>query len=240
MEEPGEVELLQRHVRPLTRTQRLVSFLLAAAVVLAGTVAARGADAEPAVEPADELPADLPATLGAVLAQPGHRVTRDGKVLAEIWVLAAAPPTGGVNEGALSVEYGALASSALVGVVRFPEAWIDYREIEVPAGVYTMRYWVQPADGDHMGVSQYRDFLLLSPVADDADPTTEYEQEPLMALSEKVSGKTHPAAMALFPIAEDPAGGAAITKNDLDQLTLAVKGADRVYGFVLEGHGDLP
>jgi hypothetical protein len=24
-----------------------------------------------------------------------------------------------------------------------------------------MRYWVQPADGDHMGVSQYRDFLEL-------------------------------------------------------------------------------
>ena len=54
------------------------------------------------------------------------------------------------------------------------------------------------------------------------------------------SGKTHPAVIALFPIAEEPAGGAAITKNDLDQLTLAVKGPDRVYGFVLEGHGDLP
>ena len=29
-----------------------------------------------------ELPADLPSTLAAVLAQPGHRVTRDGRVLA--------------------------------------------------------------------------------------------------------------------------------------------------------------
>lgn len=208
--------------------------------MLALAAADRAAAAEPTVEAAAEPPADLPATLTAVLAQPGHRVTRDGKVLAEIWVRSEAPPTGGVNEGALSVEYGALASSALVGVVRFPEPWIDYRETEVPAGNYTMRYWVQPADGDHMGVSQYRDFLLLSPVADDADPATEYEQEPLMALSEKASGKTHPAVIALFPIAEEPAGGAAITKNDLDQLTLAVKGPDRVYGFVLEGHGDLP
>ena len=235
MEEPGEVELLQRHVRPLSRKP-----YLAAVLSFGLAVAAPAADAEPQVEPAAELPADLPATLAGVLAQPGHRVTRDGKVMAEIWVRSAAPPAGGVNEGALSVEYGALASSALVGVVRFPEAWIDYREIEVPAGVYTMRYWVQPADGDHMGVSQYRDFLLLSPVADDPDPATEYEQEPLMALSEKVSGKTHPAAMALFPVAEEPAGGSVITKNDLDQLTLAVKGPDRVYGFVLEGHGDLP
>ena len=198
------------------------------------------ADAEPALEAADALPAELPPTLGAVLAQPGHRILRDGKVLAEIWVRSAAPPAGGVNEGALSVEYGALASSALVGVVRFNEPWIDYRETEVPAGVYTMRYWVQPADGDHMGVSQYRDFLLLSLAAEDADPDAVFEQEPLMALSEKASGKTHPAVIALFPIADEPAGGAALTTNDLDQLTVAIKGPDRVYGFVLEGHGDLP
>ena len=198
-----------------------------------GVAGGLGADAEPALEAADALPAELPPTLRAVLAQPGPpRSLRDGKVLAEIWLRSSAPPTGGVNEGALGVEYGALASSALVGVVRFHEAWIDYREIELPAGVYTMRYSVHPADGDHMGVSQYRDFLLLSPVADDPDPATEYEQEPLMALSERVSGKTHPAAMALFPIAEEPAGSAAITKNDLDQLTaFAVKGPDRVYGY---------
>ena len=205
-----------------------------------GARAAVAADAEPVVGAADSLPAGLPATLSAVLAQPGHRVTRDGKVLAEIWLRSAAPPSGGVNEGALSVEYGALASSALVGLVRFPEAWIDYREIEIPAGVYTMRYWVQPADGDHMGVSQYRDFLMLSPVSDDPEPEAVYEQEPLLALSQKASGKTHPAVICLWPIAEEPAGGAAITRNDLDQLTLAVKGPDRVYGFVLEGHGDLP
>jgi hypothetical protein len=99
---------------------------------------------------------------------------------------------------------------------------------------------VQPADGDHMGVSQYRDFVMLCPAAEDADPETVYEQEPLMALSEKASGKTHPAVIALFPIAEEPAGGAAMTRNDLDQPTLAVKGSDRVYGLVLEGHGDLP
>jgi hypothetical protein len=213
---------------------------LAAVLCLAAPIAGVAADAEPAVEAADALPADLPATLGAVLAQPGHRVTKDGNVLAEIWLRSTAPPTGGVNEGALSVEYGALASSALVGVVRFPAPWIDYRETEVPAGTYTMRYWVQPADGDHMGVSQYRDFVMLCPAADDADPDAVYEQEPLMALSEKASGKTHPAVIALFPVVVEPAGGAAVTRNGLEQPMLAVKGPDRVYGFVLEGHGDLP
>jgi hypothetical protein len=220
--------------------KRIFVCVLGAVLLLGAAIAALAADAEPAVEPATELPADLAPTLGAVLVQPGHRVMRDGKVLAEIWLRSTAPPTGGVNEGALSVEYGALEASAFVGVVHFPAPWIDYRETEVPAGTYTMRYWVQPADGDHMGVSQYRDFVMLCPAADDTDPETVYEQEPLMALSEKASGKTHPAVIALFPVAEEPAGGAAMTSNDLDQPMLAVKGSDRVYGFVLEGHGDLP
>jgi hypothetical protein len=218
--------------------RRLTSLLVTAA--LASTPAAFTADAEPALEPADALPAGLPETVASALAQPGHRITKDGVVLAELWLRKDAPPTGGINEGVLSVAFGEIEASAFVGVVRFPATWIDYRDTDVPAGVYTLRYWVQPADGDHMGVSQYRDFLLLLPAADDADPAAPFEEEPLMALGEKAAGKVHPGVVALFPIEQEPAGGAALVRNDLDQLTLAVAFAGRVWGFVLEGHGELP
>jgi hypothetical protein len=212
----------------------------ATAAAEATAAASAEADGEPVLAPADTLPAALPETLAAVLATPGHRVVMDGKVLAELWLRRSPPPTGGINEGALGVEFGALESSAFVGVVRFPETWIDYRDTELAAGVYTLRYWVQPADGDHMGVSQYRDFLLLCPAAEDTDPDAVYEEKPLLELSERASGRVHPAVIALFPIHDPPAAGAALVRNDLDQLTLAVAGADRSYGFVLEGHGDLP
>ncbi|MDX1382647.1 MAG: hypothetical protein R3190_03330, partial [Thermoanaerobaculia bacterium] len=99
---------------------------------------------------------------------------------------------------------------------------------------------VQPADGDHMGVSQYRDFLLLNRVEDDADPATVFEEEPLMEMSQKASERVHPAVMAVFPMWEEPAEDAELTVNDLDQLTLAVRIGDRVLGFVLEGYGELP
>jgi hypothetical protein len=213
--------------------------ILLAAVLLSAPALASAADAEAALEAATTLPAGLPESLRAALEQPGHRVTRNGEVVAELWLREEPPPTGGPNEGALSVEFGALAASALVGVVHFPATWIDYRDTELPAGVYTMRYWVQPADGDHMGVSQYRDFLLLAPAGEDADPDAVFDEEALLALSEKASGRVHPAVIALFPVHEEPAG-AALIRNDLDQLTLAVRTPDRSYGFVLEGHGDLP
>jgi hypothetical protein len=84
---------------------RFVVASLAAILIVAGGPAAvvAAADAEPSLEPADAFPAALPEPLRAVLVQPGHRVTQDGKVLAELWLRQGPAPTGGANEGALSV-----------------------------------------------------------------------------------------------------------------------------------------
>ena len=40
----------------------------------------------------------------------------------------------------------------------------------IKPGVYTLRYGVQPDNGDHLGVSPHRQFLLISPAADDRNP----------------------------------------------------------------------
>ena len=43
----------------------------------------------------------------------------------------------------------------------------DYRDQSIAKGVYTMRYGLQPVNGDHLGVSTYRDYSLLLPAAKD-------------------------------------------------------------------------
>ena len=40
----------------------------------------------------------------------------------------------------------------------------------VKPGVYTLRYGQQPQNGDHLGISPFREFLLISPAAIDKDP----------------------------------------------------------------------
>lgn len=202
-------------------------------------VAAAPSRAEEELEQVTGAPEVLSEAVRSVLSPEGWRVSVDGRVLAELWLREQLPEEG-INEGALGVEFGAITGSALVGAVRLPELWIDYRDTDLAAGVYTLRYWVQPTDGDHMGVSVYRDFLLLSRAEDDVDPDALYEQEPLLELSKQASGRTHPAVMAVFPVWDDIEGDAALVRNDLDQLTLAVRVGERVLGFVLEGHGDLP
>ena len=90
-----------------------------------------------------------------------------------------------------------LPPSTVVGALRVPKGITDYRKQKVPAGVYTLRYGIQPMDGDHMGTAPYNDFLLASPAGEDKKPDL-LAVKPLQELSAKVTGD-HPAVFLLFP-----------------------------------------
>jgi hypothetical protein len=208
-------------------------------LVLLAALFGDAAGAQLTLESAGPPPAELSEAVRAVLSADGYRVLDGERVVAELWLRTELPGEG-INEGALGIEFGFVTSSALVGAVHLPEMWIDYRDTDLAPGVYTMRYWVQPADGDHMGVSEYRDFLMLNRASDDVDPEQLFEKDPLLELSQKASDRVHPAVMAVFPVWDEISGPAELTANDLDQPTLAVKVGERTLGLVLEGHGDLP
>jgi hypothetical protein len=168
----------------------------------------------------------------------GSVVVSDGSgAVAEFWFRDELP-TKKPPSDTLGVSFGGLESGELVGVVRLARPWRDYKNLAIPAGVYTLRYAVRPADGNHMGASTYRDFLLLAPVAADTAPAAPASTDELYALSMKATGQPHPATLALFPI-WDPLKAPAIVTNDADQPTLAVPVGGLVLGLVIEGHGQI-
>lgn len=57
-----------------------------------------------------------------------------------------------------------IAEGTLLGVVAVHEERRDYRDDAIQPGVYTMRFALQPEDGDHLGTSIYPYFALLVPV----------------------------------------------------------------------------
>ena len=193
---------------------------------------------EATLETLDTFPAGLAESLQGVLGEVGYRVLDGDRVLGEFW-LRKELPLEGQNVGALGIEFGQVTASALVGIAHFPEGWIDYRDTDLDPGLYTLRYWIQPADGDHMGVSEYRDFLLMNRAAEDTDPSAVYERDPLLELSREASGRVHPAVLSIFPIYDELSEAAQLMMNDLDQLTLAVSMGDSALGLVVEGHGDI-
>jgi hypothetical protein len=113
----------------------------------------------------------------------GYRVLlADGTPACEVWLRKDLP---------------GLVPSAFVGVVTLPKNTNDFRGQTVKAGSYTLRYAQMPSDGNHMGASPTPDFLLLTPLADDADAAALPEFAALMKMSARTIGANHPAGLNL-------------------------------------------
>jgi hypothetical protein len=146
-----------------------------------------------AAPPGDEL---SPAVAERLSASGFKVVTGQGRALCEVWPAKSWPtaadfkPTGAVN---YPFEVG-----ELLGVIRFARSGGDFRGQKIRKGAYTMRYGLQPQDGNHVGTSDTRDFVVLVPAADDSDPKPT-EKEKLFKESTGASGTAHPAILSLLP-----------------------------------------
>jgi hypothetical protein len=148
------------------------------------------------VEPAGAPPSELPAAISATLQKDGSKIVAgNGSPFCEVWFRTAAPVGPKSTEDGVSVP--TIPQGALMGVLRFPARGADRRGQTIKPGVYTLRYALQPVNGDHQGVAPQRDFLLMIPVADDPGPTATPGFDDLIKLSTKASGTPHPAVLSM-------------------------------------------
>jgi hypothetical protein len=118
-----------------------------------------------------------------------------GKVLCTVWPRKALEAKA---DAAGKAAYTSLDETTVMGAVRFPEVWSDFRKYKIKPGVYTLRLAIQPMDGDHMGTAPYNEFCLLAPAERDTKPDLMDPTE-LHELSFKATGRKHPGIMLLFP-----------------------------------------
>ncbi|MCA9263349.1 MAG: hypothetical protein KDA60_05850 [Planctomycetales bacterium] len=88
----------------------------------------------------------------------------------------------------------------LMGVVQLPRRTEDFRGQQISKGWYTLRYALQPVDGNHVGTSPTQDFLVLIKAEDDPQPAA-LDVETLTERSAAAAGSTHPAMLCLQPVA---------------------------------------
>lgn len=84
----------------------------------------------------------------------------------------------------------------LIGVLRFAKRNADFREQPISKGLYTLRYALQPVDGNHVGTSPTRDFLLLVRAKDDTS-LKNFDPQELLTVSAAAARTAHPAMLAL-------------------------------------------
>ena len=157
-------------------------------------MAAGAAFSQYKVEPAGPPPAGLPGSIAATLQKDGSKVA-GGAPVCEIWFVSTAPSGPKTTEEAVSLP--TIPQGALLGALRFPGRGSDRRGQTIQPGVYTLRYSLQPVNGDHQGVAPQRDFLVMIPAADDTKPDAIPNIDDLMKMSRKASGTPHPAVLSM-------------------------------------------
>jgi hypothetical protein len=181
----------------------------------------------PSVSPlSDKSPAELAAGVASRLA-PAAKVTTGGATL-DIWLVQKLERTA-EGSGWTNVESG-----TLVGAMRVSGEFKEIRGKAVKPGVYTLRYGLQPQNGDHLGISTFRDFVLLSPAAIDKDPKV-LGFDGVVAISKEVIGTAHPASLSLDPPEGAPGGALSVYKNEHGHEGVILQIGSLKFGLIVSG-----
>ena len=176
-------------------TALLISLIPSTLAAPGSILAAQDAAALAASRHDEPPPAALAKLIAAKLAPGGVRVVLSrNSVQLDFWWVAALP----LGAGAAEPSWSGVEEGTLVGAVSIPAAYRDMRGHGIKPGVYTLRYGLQPANGDHLGVSPYREFLLLSPAGSDVDPGP-LGHDGTIAISTLTVGGSHPAVLSMDP-----------------------------------------
>jgi hypothetical protein len=140
-------------------------------------------------------PSELAPAILAVLSNDAVAVTgSQAAATLEFWWVKSLP----MKAGSGAPSWADVEEGTLVGVVRISADYRDIRGHVIKPGVYTLRYGIQPQNGDHLGVSPFREFLLLGPAAVDKDPAPR-GHDGTIDISKQSIGGSHPAVWSIDP-----------------------------------------
>lgn len=217
-----------------------VALAVAATLSLATSAAAQDLKASTTAVP---VPAEISSAVRGVLSPVSVSVTSGGSPYCEIWMRSSIPASGSANPP-LGVNYAQFVDGEVVGAIHFDVAVKDFRNQPVKPGTYVMRYGLQPVDGNHQGVSDFRDFLLLTPPDQDTTAANLSDND-MYALSRKATTSGHPSVWSLLPTDSAPTLLPG-TKQDTNEdfwavyFKAAAGNSPLTVGLVISGHAATP
>jgi hypothetical protein len=151
----------------------------------------------------DAPPAALGDTIRSALSAQGYRIfDENGSPFLDVWLRKSIPSLAKPAGPKGAIQFPFWTEGELLGACQFVAEGHDYRDQEIPKGTYTLRYGLQPVNGDHLGVSVYRDYALLLPAAKDTSLDLPPRKQ-LEARSAESAGTSHPAVLMLLSSPHD-------------------------------------
>jgi len=183
-----------------------------------------------------EPPQEIDASIRSRLQTRTVQLLDGEKPACEFWFSAEIPLQA--KPASTTKALDAVKQAALLGVVSVASDKRDYRDDELPAGVYTMRFALQPQDGNHLGTSEFSYYAVLVPAKLDTKPDGIADYKALVKASSKETATDHPVILSLrpassaeveFPKLNEPAPG-----HKSVRVNVPAKAGEEKTGLVFE------
>ena len=136
--------------------------------------------------------------LQAVLQPSVIRLLDKDRALLEFWFCKEVPLFEEPSPDAFAVS--AVKEGTLLGAVRISTERRDFKDEEIPPGVYVLRLGLQPDDGDHQGTAPTRTFALLTAADKDRETEAFLDHDALVKVSSTINAAKHPSNFNLQPV----------------------------------------
>jgi hypothetical protein len=173
-------------------------------------------------------PAEVAESLRAALQDDCITLSNSDGPAFQIWLVKTVPLSSKPAAPIHSLE--CLKETTYLGIIRLPKAIKDFRNDFVAAGVYTMRFAIQPVDDDHSGTAPSRQFVLLTKVAFDTSPDGISTHDALVKASKKETAATHPSPMHIQALRDADGSFPRLGQGDWDSKRVEVKLPAQVAG----------
>jgi hypothetical protein len=206
---------------------------LAASPALGSELVLNVADKEP--------PQAFDASIREVLQPKAVQLLDGDQPVYEFWFRKTVPLKGkpeSAEDALKSVTEATLLAAAVV-----TKSQRDYRDDQLYADTYTVRFSLQPQDGNHLGTAEFPYFVALVPVKLDKslDAITSYKE--LVDASSQETATDHPIIMSLRPVGEVKGDYPRLHQPAPDHKSILVKlpaqaggeSAELVFNLVYEG-----
>ncbi len=225
--------------------QKKLAGLLAAFITLAITFPF-SARAEYSLKTTEKSPPESFSKAIRDTLQPNSiQVLNDGNLVFEFWFRQAIPLKTAPESLAKSMD--AIRETTLCGVAIVHKAPPDYRDNPFLQGPMTLRFSLQPQDGNHLGSAEFPYFMTLIPVAYDKEPDgiTRYKQ--MIKASGRDTATDHPIIFSLRPVATAEEGLPKLTQPAPEHKSVRIQVPGKVrntdqsapvaFDLVIEGKG---
>lgn len=168
-----------------------------------------------------EPPKEIDASIRAKLQSKAVQLLDAGKPVFEFWFSAEIPLQS--KPASVPKALDAIKQTTLLGAVSVAISQRDYRDDDLSAGVYTMRFVLQPQDGNHLGTSEFSYFAALTAAKIDKTLDGIADYKVLVKASSKETATDHPIILSLRPAPSDAGDGPSLNDLAPDHKSVRIK-----------------